>query len=197
MRVMTHFLLWNLGLAKPETQTTQAERDCLALHVQGKRCVVEIGVWHGVTTSLLRAGMANDGFLFGIDPYPLGRLGFNAQQRIARNLVERVSNGTVRWVRLTGVEAARNHAALGIREADFVFIDGDHTREGLRSDWEGWSSLVTADGIIALHDSRPSATRGLDAESMLFTREVVLKDPRFEVVDFADTLTILRKQPTH
>ena len=60
MRVLTHFLVWRLGLAAAQTQTTPAERDCLALHAAGKRRCVEIGVWHGVTTCRLRAAMAVD-----------------------------------------------------------------------------------------------------------------------------------------
>ncbi len=63
MRVLAHFLLWNLGLARAETQTSEAERDCLARHAKGRRRLVEVGVWHGVTTCRLRRVMAPDGAL--------------------------------------------------------------------------------------------------------------------------------------
>ena len=80
MRVTTHFLLWALKLARAETQTSQAERASLARHAAGKKRVVEIGVWHGVTTKILRAAMAPDGILLGVDPYPKGRFGFSVQR---------------------------------------------------------------------------------------------------------------------
>jgi predicted O-methyltransferase YrrM len=37
-------------------------------------------------------------------------------------------------------------------ELDFLFIDGDHTYEGVKKDFEMYSPLVGAGGIIALHD---------------------------------------------
>lgn len=35
---------------------------------------------------------------------------------------------------------------------DFVFIDGDHTYEGVRRDYEMYSPLVKKGGIVAFHD---------------------------------------------
>src|SRR3954466_9025749 len=73
--VANHFARWFVGLAGPETQTTVAERDCLCRYAAGCRRVVEIGVWHGVTTCRLRGQMAADRILYAVDPYPVGRLG--------------------------------------------------------------------------------------------------------------------------
>lgn len=194
MRVMAHFLLWSVGAARAETQTSEAERACLERHARGRRRLVEVGVWHGVTTLRLRRAMAADGLLMGVDPYPRGRLGFSAQRRIARSEVGREPNGAVRWVRKTGVEAAREYAAAGEEAVDFVFIDGDHSYEGLRGDWEAWSALVAAGGVVALHDSRPCEARPIgDAGSVRFTAEVITRDSRFEVLEVVDTLTVLRK----
>jgi len=38
---------------------------------------------------------------------------------------------------------------------DFLFIDGDHTYEGVKKDFEMYSSLVREGGIIAFHDIVP------------------------------------------
>lgn len=188
-------MLWNLGLAKAETQTSEAERDCLARHASDRRRLIEIGVWHGVTTSRLRRVMASDGLLVGVDPYPKGRLGFNAQRIIARREVARVGRGSVRWERKTGVEAARELGNSAIVPVDFVFIDGDHTFDGLRGDWEAWSGLVAEGGIVALHDSCSSRERQIDdAGSVRYTKSVILRDPRFELVEVIDTLTVLRRR---
>jgi len=195
MRVMTHFLLWQLGFARAETQTTEAERDCLARQAAGKKRLVEIGVWHGVTTCRLRRAMSPEGVLFGVDPYPVGRLGFSAQWRIARSEVEKISNGSVEWLRLTGVEAAQLYLSRYQEPVDFIFIDGDHTYDGLRHDWQAWSGVVEPGGIIALHDSRSSATRRIDdAGSAVYTREVIMQDERFEPLETVDTLTVMRRK---
>ena len=41
---------------------------------------------------------------------------------------------------------------FGGSEIDFLFIDGDHTYEGVKRDWEMYSTLVRKGGIIAFHD---------------------------------------------
>jgi predicted O-methyltransferase YrrM len=192
---LTHFLLWNVGLTRAETQTSEAERACLARHAEGRRRLAEVGVWHGVTTCRLRRAMAQDGVLFGVDPYPPGRLGFSAQRFIARREVSKSEGGEVRWLRLTGEEAARRLARDGAQPVDFVFIDGEHSYEGLRRDWESWSGLVAPGGVVALHDSCSSASRDIeDAGSVRYTREVIRLDARFEVAEVVDTLTVLRRK---
>ena len=42
--------------------------------------------------------------------------------------------------------------ALNGRQIDFLFIDGDHTYEGVKQDYEMYSKLVNPTGYIAFHD---------------------------------------------
>jgi len=44
---------------------------------------------------------------------------------------------------------------LKAHKLDFLFIDGDHTYEGVKTDFEMYSKLVSKGGIIALHDIAP------------------------------------------
>lgn len=194
MSVLTHFLKWQFGLAAADTQTTQAERDRLAEHAAGAHCLVEIGVWHGVTTCCLRKAMAPDGSLYAVDPFPVGRLGVSFQQRIARAEVGRVRKGTVHWIRKTGVQSARELEPTLAGRVDFLFIDGDHSYEGLKGDWEAWRKLIRPGGIVAVHDSRSTPARPIDsAGSVRFTQERILTDLEFAVCDEVDSLTVLRK----
>jgi predicted O-methyltransferase YrrM len=48
---------------------------------------------------------------------------------------------------------------LGDEKVDFLFIDGDHTYEGVKKDFEMYSSLVRKGGIIAFHDIVPGHPR--------------------------------------
>jgi predicted O-methyltransferase YrrM len=190
MRALPHYIAWTVGLADAETQTTLAERDCLARHAAGRKALVEIGVWHGVTTKRLRASMPADGCLTAVDPFQPGRLGFSLAERIARSEVDTVKNGHVRWVRDTGAAAAHGHQMI-----DFIFIDGDHSEAGLLADWRAWHSLIRPGGIVALHDSRSTPTRQIDdAGSVIVTRRDIVPDPRFEVVECVDSLTVLRRR---
>jgi predicted O-methyltransferase YrrM len=189
VKVLSHYIAWTLGLASATTQTTTAERDCLAQHAQGRRRLVEIGVWHGVTTKRLRAVMHAQGLLSAVDPFPVGRLGFSVQQHIAHREVSTITNGRIVWLRTTGAAAAHDHQSV-----DFVFIDGDHSEDGLLADWRAWSPLVEPGGIVALHDSRSTPQRPIDdAGSVKVTNEIILRDERFSVVDTVDSLTVLRR----
>jgi predicted O-methyltransferase YrrM len=47
---------------------------------------------------------------------------------------------------------AQVQSLLAGRELDFLFIDGDHSYEGVRSDLETYTSLMRSGGLIALHD---------------------------------------------
>ena len=42
--------------------------------------------------------------------------------------------------------------ALDGKTIDFLFIDGDHTYEGVKEDYETYSSLVSENGYIGFHD---------------------------------------------
>jgi predicted O-methyltransferase YrrM len=139
--------------------------------------------------------MDPDAVLFAIDPYQVGRLGVSFHRRIARREVSQVRRGRVDWLRMTGADAARYLAENRLGLVEFVFIDGDHSYDGLRADWQGWAPLVTPGGVVALHDSRSSATRAIDdAGSARYTRDVIQYDSRFELIDHVDTLSVFRRR---
>ena len=152
------FLLQYLNVKPAYSETILSERNCLAKHASGKKSLVEVGVFQGVTTCALRKAMDPKGTLYGIDPFYRNRLGICYHQIIA--------------------------------ERDFVFIDGDHSWEGIETDWLGFSPLICKGGIIALHDSR---IRGEGCGSERYTNEVVLKDNRFKVIETEHSLTVLQR----
>lgn len=195
MSVLAHLIKWAVGLAPPEVWTTAAERDCLARHAEGRRRVAEIGVWHAGTSVRLRAAMASDGTLYAIDPYEKGRLGFSIPRIVGRRELGRVQNGRVVWVRKPGADAARSPELQAGGPFDFVFVDDAQTYEMLRVEWEAWAPLVAPGGVIALHDSRPVPGDGSEEQtSVRYTREVVLKDPRFRVLEVVDSVTVLERR---
>ena len=195
MRPLPHLLLWALGLRAAETQTTADERAALARYAQGRTPIVEIGVWHGVTTAVLRRAMANGGILWAVDPFPPGQLGFSLQKPIAEAEVHRVRNGTVRWMRTTGQAAAAEYQREQREHVALIFIDGDHSYDGLTGDWCAWKPLIAAGGLVCLHDSRSTPDRDIEnAGSVEATNEIVLKDPEFELIEQVDSLTVVRKR---
>ena len=188
-----HFLLWWLDLAPAQTQTTSEERECLRRHATDRRRLVEIGVWHGVNTRRLRSVMASDGILYAIDPFPAGRFGVSWERRISHKECNRESNGQVQFMEMTSAEAAEQLSVCS-ELADFIFVDGDHSYEGLETDWTLWAPRIAVGGIVALHDSRSHPGNNIEhMGSVQFTRETILTDPRFTVIDVIDSMTVLKR----
>jgi len=69
------------------------------------------------------------------------------------DFVEVVKSGTGR--------AAEKYSDLKI---DFLFIDADHSYEGVKADFEAWSPKVKEDGIIAFHDSNFEPVKQFQSE---------------------------------
>lgn len=190
-----HAALHAIGLASAFTNTTAAERACLSRHAAGRSRLAEVGVFQGVTTRVLREVMSPAGTLFAVDPFFRNRLGFCPYERIARREVGRTTRreAVVRWLAMTGTDAARQ-PELAAGGLDFLFLDGDHSWEGVQADWEQYRPLLLPGGIVALHDS-DGASEGCGAAR--FTKEVIRGDADFRVLEVVETLTILERRASH
>jgi hypothetical protein len=186
-----YYLKYKFGLSPSYTQTSVSERECLRKYATGKKQIVEIGIFERVNTKSFRSVMDTGGVLIAINPYPrsfLGLLGFGWIRRIAHEQVNQVENGRV-WIEDLGKLTAENtevkpHPHLSL---DFLFIDGDHSYEGIKGDWETWNESISSGGL-ALHDS--VNCKSLNVGSQIFTQEVIKKDDRFTFVEEVDTLSI-------
>lgn len=187
-----HYLNYRLGRAAALTETTAAERACLRAHATGKLRLAEIGVFHGVNTRSFREVMAPTATLLAIDPFCrsfLGIRGYGWARRIAHREVENCRRGQVIWVEQMGKDAPLDAAVKSWLPVDFLFVDGDHSYEGLAGDWAAWKGHVREGGVVALHDSRLRGGCG----SERYTTEVILRDSGFECVEQVDSLTVLRR----
>lgn len=192
MQNLSHYLKYRFRLASPLTQTTLSERLALKQYAANRKIVVEIGVFHGVNTLSLRDGMSAEGTIIAVDPFSrsfFGIRGYGWARRIAHREVSKSRNGTILWVEDTGVNAPKRQEVARLLPIDFIFIDGDHSWEGLKGDWESWSANIKVNGIVCLHDSANRANCG----SERYTNEVILKDNRFELIKVVDSLTILQR----
>lgn len=190
-RSAVHLLRYFVGLDQADTQTTLAERQCLKRHAAGKTRIAEIGVYEGVGTRLLAGAVAQGGELYGIDPFVTGRLGINWGRPIALSEIRKASSaGSVTLVKAFSWEAAKQLDGT----FDMIFIDGDHSLEGIQQDWEDWSKRVRPDGIMALHDTRVPAhdPRVANLGSRIFFDSHIKNDPRFALCEQVDSLSILR-----
>lgn len=154
-------LLCLLGFREAQTALTAAESRLLADLASGCRCVVEVGVYQGVTSVSLAAAIAPTGRLWLVDSYvrhtwPERLLGVSFDQQIARRSLRPWASRT-RFVRRSSVAAAREIVLES--PADLIFIDGDHSYGAVRADLLDWSPHLAAAGVLAFHDSRRCRAR--------------------------------------
>jgi Methyltransferase domain len=134
-----------LRLRPPIANHTPAEGRLIERGARGAHVAVEIGVDEGGSAYKIRQVMDPSGRLVLIDPFPGGRvLGISFARRVARRVVGSVPRGNVTWVRMTSTEAARDWQG----RIDFLYIDGIHTRDGVRADWRDWSPHVVTGGRV-------------------------------------------------
>ena len=117
--------------------------------------VVEIGSAQGGTLFAWSAVAEADALLVSID-LPGGAFGGGSSEETARTFSEFVqADQQLRLIRdsshLASVKASLERE-LGGREVDFLFIDGDHTYDGVKQDFEMYAPLVRDGGLIAFHD---------------------------------------------
>lgn len=185
------YLEYALGGKPAQTQTSASEQQSLQYYASGKQKLVEIGVYQGANTYRLRRVMSPHGVIIAVDPYfrSLGGLkGYGWLRTIAHAEVAKSDNGKVVWIEDLGKNAAAHPLVQPYLPVDFLFIDADHSWDGIAGDWNAWSQHIAAGGIVALHDSA-----NCDFDSARFTKEVIIPDQRFVLLETVDTLTVFRK----
>lgn len=137
--------------------------------------VVEIGSYHGRSTCFMAFGLRlrGQGMVTAVDHFegsPEHQEGRgNEDAAIVRdgstlpsfllNLNKYGLKPHVRPVVSSSVEAADQWSGGPIR---LLFIDGDHSYDGSKADFEAWTPHVANDGLVAFHDvgdSWPGVTR--------------------------------------
>jgi hypothetical protein len=174
-----------LGLRPAVAQISAAEGALVERFAAGTRTGVQIGVAEGGSAWHARKAMDPAGVLYLIDPYPTV-LGMNMSKIIARRLVDGVDGARVEWIR-----ARSDEASVGWQTPiDFLFIDGDHSYEAVKRDWEEWSPHVVPSGHVAFHDALTTAPWMDDSfGSARFVSELGSND-EWTLVASADSLAV-------
>lgn len=114
--------------------------------------VVEIGIYRGGTLYCWTRLATDNAHIIGIDYHihrwrePLMRAYARAQQTVE------IWNFTSSYAPET---AEKVKQAFGGKSIDFAFIDGDHTYEGVKADFDMYKPLMRSGGLMAFHDIVP------------------------------------------
>jgi cephalosporin hydroxylase len=125
---------------------------------QKPRLVVEIGTYRGGTLRCWSAVTAAGTHFISID-LPGGDFGGGYSSDDAERFRTMLKPGqTLHCIRADSHDPETRKTLaelLGPRRIDFLFIDGDHTYEGVKADFELYRDLMAPGGLVALHDIMP------------------------------------------
>ncbi len=124
------------------------------------KVVVEIGTANGGTLFMFTRVAAEDAILISIDlpggafggGYPRWRAPLYRRFALPRQSLYLLRGDSHSQVMINALERVLNG-----RSIDLLFLDGDHSYAGVRSDHELFSPLVRHGGLVAFHDIHPIA----------------------------------------
>jgi predicted O-methyltransferase YrrM len=135
-----------------EEELTSLIRDVRTLKPQ---TVLEIGTAHGGTLFLWTRLAQQNAVIVSVD-LPGGKFGGGYPKR--RATIYRRFTGKNQKLYLLRENSHspstldKTKKLFGGKPVDLLFIDGDHTFEGVKMDWEMYSPLVRPGGMVAFHD---------------------------------------------
>lgn len=164
--------------------------------------IVELGSFLGCSTVLLAGGrrVAGSGRMHSVDPFDASGDAFSApvynavRARLAGTLREEYDRNVDR-AGLTGLVTAHVGRAEDVATnwalpVDMLFMDGDHSRDGVQAAYDAWMPFLKIGGLLALH-STTSTEEHHDGFYVLANQVIV--EPRWAEKRLVRTTTFARK----
>jgi Methyltransferase domain len=167
----------------------------LAACVPAKGTIVEIGSFKGRSTVMLAkvASHYGGGPVVAIDPHnsPI-LLGIPSEPQTSsyRDFLENVRTAGVAAHVEPHAEYSTAVAKSWNRPIRFLWIDGDHTYEGAKSDLDGFFPHVVPSGVVAFHD----ALSNFPGPIRVFVEDVLRSD-RFGPAGFVQSIAWAQFRP--
>ena len=128
------------------------------------KVLVELGTWKGHSIMYLAKKLKEQNYefeLYGVDLFDNSQIHTNEGNEYLQpqmkhiwelyneNLVRADVRDVVKDIKKNSWEAANEFKDESV---DFIFIDGDHSYEGVKNDYEKYKQFLASDGHIGFHD---------------------------------------------
>lgn len=162
---------------------------------------VEIGSWQGKSTVCIAQGLRQKqgAQLTCIDPFDAS--GDNESKDmydgresdldgpLRRAFEENLKGAEVRDLVDVRVGFSHDHVAEVHESIDLLFLDGDHSYEAIRRDFEDWSPKIKNGGYLAMHDVVHPVHEG----PRRVVDELIKNDPQWLEQRYVDSMFVARK----
>jgi predicted O-methyltransferase YrrM len=159
-----------------------------AAAVRHRGSIVEIGSWKGRSTVWLAYGARAAGArVHAVDPHKDSREdpGAKTLTEFKANLIRAGIDQTVDALVMTSAEAA----AVLPGPVELLFVDGDHSFQGARSDANIWLPRVITGGVVMFHDV---ATSGYSGPRRVF-QQSICRSPEFHRIRKVGSMAIAER----
>jgi predicted O-methyltransferase YrrM len=131
------------------SQTIEVELCMLAKYARGLRLALEIGSDQGISAARIASALSDDAILYCVDPWP-NRSG---RRNPSLKIFKRHTRRTRISHKLRVLHDVSQNIASGLPPIiDFIFVDGDHSADGIAFDWSLAKEKLKRGGIVCLHD---------------------------------------------
>ena len=158
--------------------------------------VLEIGSWKGKSTWCIAQGLKK-GTINCIDPFNAagedGSKEIYEKTKGHNSLLEQFQNnmkGISEKINITTHKGYSSDFVNAIPNINFLFIDGDHSIEGCRFDYENFENEVKVGGFLAFHDYYPDRS---ELGSTWVIQNLVKQNKNYIHYNDFDSLSVFKK----
>ena len=166
---------------------------------------LEIGTFGGKSSLYIAAGSSmNEQLVFTLDhhkgseEHQTGEEYFDPEEYDYKNkrvdtlpsLLKNISRFQLDEYIKVMVETSKSASEKIKNEIDFLFIDGSHTFESARADYESWKEKIRVGGILTIHDIYDSELEGGQAPREIYEKAL---GENFKLIKRVKSLVALEK----
>lgn len=163
----------------------------LAKEIKHEEIIVEIGSYRGKSALCLAWGayFGSKNYIYTVDPHlPFtgvngGKFGPADLRKKYENIVKYYSGDNIFVVALSSGQFARGFS-LSNQKIGLLWVDGDHSYEGVKLDYESFVPYLSKTGTVAFHDNKSPGVKRL-LEELTSSGKAVL-------IDTCDNISVIK-----